>query len=99
MRCRDRSRTTRTQTLAPAQSTQIGNLKPLFTKLYPECWKTHQTCSSNLSDSLTYTQGAQRNERAKSARTSPARLLANASLPSCRCGTWCTTTCALANNQ
>ncbi|KAL6777660.1 PTA1A [Auxenochlorella protothecoides x Auxenochlorella symbiontica] len=34
----------------------IGNLKPIFKALYPECWVTFQTCSPNLSDSINYSQ-------------------------------------------
>lgn len=32
----------------------IGNLEPLFSKVWPECWKTHETCSKNWVASVTY---------------------------------------------
>lgn len=32
----------------------IGNLEPLFDKVWPECWKTHQVCGKNWVFSVTY---------------------------------------------
>lgn len=32
----------------------IGNLEPLFAKVWPECWGTHQVCSKNWLASVTY---------------------------------------------
>ena len=89
-----RSQPCRLLALPPTQ--QIGNLKPLFKTLYPECWKTHVTCSQNLSNSLTYTQGAQPEERATShlacnvlavhprARHKPANHPTSSLSPQCR---------------
>lgn len=34
----------------------VGNLKPIWTAEYPDCWATHTTCNSKLSDSISYTQ-------------------------------------------
>lgn len=32
----------------------IGNLKPLFQAVWPTCWKTHEECSANWLDAITY---------------------------------------------
>lgn len=32
----------------------IGNLEPLFAKVWPACWKTHEVCSKNWVASVTY---------------------------------------------
>lgn len=32
----------------------IGNLEPLFKKVWPECWDTHEVCSKNWIASVTY---------------------------------------------
>ncbi|KAG6003566.1 hypothetical protein E4U21_001893 [Claviceps maximensis] len=32
----------------------IGNLEPLFKKVWPECWDTHKVCSKNWVASVTY---------------------------------------------
>jgi hypothetical protein len=32
----------------------IGNLEPLFAKVWPSCWKTHEVCSKNWVASVTY---------------------------------------------
>lgn len=32
----------------------IGNLEPLFKKVWPECWDKHQVCSKNWIASVTY---------------------------------------------
>ena len=34
----------------------IGNIKPMLTFEYPECWKTYQECSKNLTNAPEYTQ-------------------------------------------
>lgn len=32
----------------------IGNLEPLFAKVWPECWEKHEVCSKNWVSSVTY---------------------------------------------
>ncbi|CAH0000999.1 unnamed protein product [Clonostachys byssicola] len=32
----------------------IGNLEPLFEKVWPQCWKTHEVCTKNWTASVTY---------------------------------------------
>lgn len=34
----------------------IGNLRPIFNELYPDCFATHTACSSALVASQTYVQ-------------------------------------------
>ncbi|CAL8468283.1 g7823 [Coccomyxa elongata] len=34
----------------------VGNLKPLFTAAYPQCWKTYKACNKQLIGSVSYTQ-------------------------------------------
>jgi hypothetical protein len=32
----------------------IGNLEPLFKKVWPQCWDKHETCGKNWVASVTY---------------------------------------------
>ena len=34
----------------------IGNIRPLITAEYPECWKTYEQCSKTLTQAPDYTQ-------------------------------------------
>ena len=34
----------------------IGNIRPLITAEYPECWKTYTQCSKTLTQAPDYTQ-------------------------------------------